>query len=645
MFSLSIFVSCILTILLLNGYFFILIVILPLVAYLVAIEYIQFSAYPELLTFYLLAGFIIGVTHGYITYHEYIHKTHSKGDVFKSARLIGISPSSITVEIQADTSLFERIKIVRPQYNNQNKNEKLYLFDRIDFVCSQWKFKKQDDIYNRLERLQAVSSICVDSKIYFKKPVSRSFNILRDQIQVWADQKLDLLGEKSYARGFLLSETKNINSVELNVFRKMGIAHLFSASGLHMGFLYATFFLPLSFVGMKKTGTLLGLIVCFFYLCLLDFHIPLLRSFFFLLAYVVLKLINRNSNSRYILYLTIIFLELVFPLSSFSPSFILSFLITLSILLFYPQLAKIITFKNRFLSENLALTISASIGSSFLSLYIFHYFHPISIIYNFILVPFSGPYLASVFIYFFIPQLKYIIWTGDYLYRKSAWLHYLLFEKNAPMIHFRFTEIWLLFFLFLTLFLIFHSIKKQYWYLRKYYIKSYFMLSMFFFLNYIFLQIPVFGAVAFPYGVIQYKNGNYYIAGRAADFYMDNFKYLMENQNLPFKKIFAPDSFQTLLHESIIHPDYKILNDDRTETHNMVSLNENCYIFIYRIQPQKKYLRNIYSCKSIFIVHSKRISPDIFLWKNFFSAFSFHGDVQLMTYFNWNWEYKNEKNR
>jgi ComEC/Rec2-related protein len=641
MFSLSAFIGFLAVLLAIQQYYYFGIVVLVIFFYLALLEYNNHKANVRDLTMYLVTGLLCGSLFGYSTWQKFKPNIFQESIHNVNGVITSVGENSITVDVSDSNNHIDKIKLSRRVGVNGSFDP--FLFDRIYFSCDKWRTKVMPGIYLTLEQLQGIYNVCKEGKIHSIKESSVSFNNLRRWVRNHVRQSLNLLGETSFARGFVLNDTSNINQVELNLFRKMGIAHLFSASGLHMGLLYTTCFLPFSYLGFRKTGYTLALMVCFIYLCVLDFSIPLLRSYIFLALYIVLKLLKRQSKGKYILYFSIILLELIFPLSCFSPSFILSFLITLMILLYYPQFKKIILVKSNYLKDHIALTISASLGSCFLSVFLFNYYHPVSVLYNLILVPFSGIYLASIFLYLVFPVFKYIIILGDYIFREACRLQFLMVEKYIPENHAVFTQFWLALFFLLTLYFIYYSFQHKYWYLRKYYMNTYLALSAVFLSNTLFIKIPVSSTLVFPYGVLQYKNNNYYIAGKAAGFSEGNepewFKYVFQKMNYPFHEIYASNNFIGALREYKVHQKYEIqpLDQNQKQMGSILFLNEECYFFLNPKKTfyiSKKQRSQLSGCKTLNIVHSKKTEPDRESIKKLFSRFGLSTKLHYMKYFN-----------
>lgn len=233
-------------------------------------------------------------------------------------------------------------------------------------------------------------------------------------------------GEKSLIAAFLLGDTEDLAPQQLDAFRDMGLMHLFAVSGLNIALLFAILYLPFRFAGVPAIGAALGYTVAAAFLLLLDFPVPLLRAWLFMTIGLGMRLIDRRLPSWTLLFLTAIIVEVLFPLSTFSMSFILSFGITAAILIFYEPLYFCFAAKNKIadlFAQHAALTLAAGLPALLLGYPLFGSAQPLSLIYNLLLVPFSGLYLFVSLIFMVLEPAKYILFALDSLYLKFAALH------------------------------------------------------------------------------------------------------------------------------------------------------------------------------------------------------------------------------
>ncbi len=279
------------------------------------------------------------------------------------------------------------------------------------------------------------------------------------------DRLFVLLGDLSepaeqITRAMLLGESGWMDREIRNRARRLGIMHLFAASGLHLGIFYGVFFFPLSlWLGRKHPLALfLPLIPCAMYLWALYFPVSLSRAFVFILLLAVRSVVHRKVDIYNHLANTGLLLVLWNPMDFFSLSGYLSFGAVTGILIFYKPLQKTFlpgapTARSlrwlpvQFLVSQLALSLSASMFITPLLIWTFHEYPFSSHMSNVILVPFTALILPPIYLLLCIrlePALDTVFW--QWLWQKCssmlelfAWLtrelsrFSILFEYETPL--------------------------------------------------------------------------------------------------------------------------------------------------------------------------------------------------------------------
>ncbi|MCB1165915.1 MAG: ComEC/Rec2 family competence protein [Leptospiraceae bacterium] len=214
------------------------------------------------------------------------------------------------------------------------------------------------------------------------------------------------LSERSQGmiQGILLGESGWTDKKTQEHARKLGIMHLFAASGLHLGVFYGVFFLPLSlWLGRRHPAALLmPLAPCYFYLWFLGFPVSLSRAFVFLFFIGLQSVVHRKSNRYHHLANSAIVLLLFDPMGFCSLSGYLSFGAVSGILLFFQRIeASLFECKNlalRFLRGQAALTLSATILIAPLLIWTFKAYPFTSHLSNIMLVPITAVLLPPIFL-------------------------------------------------------------------------------------------------------------------------------------------------------------------------------------------------------------------------------------------------------
>jgi ComEC/Rec2-related protein len=649
MFTLAAFTGYLVSTLFFHGYFKSLITIIFFSSYLFYHEIYQLKSLKKNLFGFLFAGLLAGFSYSFFIHSVFEDIAKQDYPEIIQARIFTTTSTYYFLEFKNKNDKKVRFKLKKSALLNMSQKE-YFLFDSLTLNCHILKSQATDSTTVNLDNLRRVTNTCIEAKIINSKSANDKLNYFRKIIKDYIVNKLSGLKHGSYAAGFLLSESSSVSPAELKIFRNMGVAHLFSPSGLHMGLLFGTFVFLFRILKLPSTGNILGIVICMVYIIILDFRISILRAFSFLIIYSLLKIFNRKTESRHVLYFSAILLEIIFPLSCFSVSFILSFTITLVIMLLYPRHKKVIIFGKDFWKQHLSLTLSASAASAFLSLGFFGYFHPLSILYNLLMVPLAGIYLSSVFLYIFIPVFKYLIYTGDFIYQKFTLFHFYVVEKTLPGLDVYFVIFWLGLFFCLLAYFVFFSDNKKYWYLRKYYFKIYFLLCIFFAGNYFNIRYPDKAIFAFPYGVIYYENRNIYFEGKPADFYKKQFHYVMSQTDFPFKKVYSGSKISESVQSQFLPRGYEINLLGKQPLFNTIILDGNCFLFISKKESADKYFINkrfnnkkYKSCKTIYLIHAKNNSPDISYYRKVIS--DINPDVQIYQsgFMKWYFTYDDKK--
>lgn len=211
------------------------------------------------------------------------------------------------------------------------------------------------------------------------------------------------------AIGLLFGESKSLNSDIYESAKESGTLHLFAASGLHLGILLAAlFFLCKNILRLNfYFSLLLPLLIGFYYLKILNYPISLTRAYYFAIALVLGKLLFKTIRHMDLLVVTCFFILLIKPESFLSIGFNLSFSAVVGIFFIKPRLDQFLFFeKKNIWTENLTVSLSATLGTFFSCWYFFPGFSFGGVLANLILVPFTGILLPLLYTNVMISFLK-----------------------------------------------------------------------------------------------------------------------------------------------------------------------------------------------------------------------------------------------
>ncbi|MBN2159271.1 MAG: ComEC/Rec2 family competence protein [Spirochaetes bacterium] len=153
-----------------------------------------------------------------------------------------------------------------------------------------------------------------------------------------------------------------IDRITVNDFKRAGVLHVLAASGLHVGVVAA---IPLFLLGLirvnRKIIIAVAALAVFGYLCITDMPVSLLRACVMFFIYAAQRLAGRDVNIFNTLFLSATVIVMTFPGELYGLGFQLSFGATLGILLFHGLYRKAFSWLPDFLSNPLALTMSAQV--------------------------------------------------------------------------------------------------------------------------------------------------------------------------------------------------------------------------------------------------------------------------------------------
>lgn len=429
-------------------------------------------------------------------------------------------------------------------------------------------------------------------------------------------KRFEAMGEHSLIAAFLIGDTDDLSPQELDAFRDMGLMHLFAVSGLNIALLFAILYLPFRFAGVPSVGAALGYAVATAFLLLLDFPVPLLRAWLFMTIGLGMRLLDRRLPSWTLLFLTAIIVEVLFPLSTFSMSFILSFGITAAILIFYEPLYFCFAAKNKivdFFAQHLALTLAAGLPALLLGYPLFGSAQPLSLVYNLLLVPFSGLYLFTSLLFMAFEPVKYILFALDNLYLKFAAFHSAHIRSLFPSAE-KTTQVLSLVFiaaLFFGLYVL--KIKNRLWSARRHLrfvvpATAVVLIVPFFLASY-----PQTAIYAVPNKVWMYSAKKLNYSGAQ----------LFTDGKTAEPKTCFPVREKSELRRPVGAPE------------EILRMGTRCFVFTGRMKPDAWPGDLLKPCATLDVFQSKKLHTGAAEWDALFKLFGFQGKATVRKFFTW----------
>lgn len=549
----------------------------------------------------LLLGVILGVS-------LYMWRAplldNEKPQLEGEASVAGVSRKSVVVRNAAGQKL---------RLTGINKENMPAKHAKIFYRCAMQDIPESS--FMVFERLSGVKAWCLTLELRVIENPGGKIAGFRNATLQSLYARFDLMPERSLVAAFLLGDTDDLSPEELDAFRDMGLMHLFAVSGLNIALLFAILYLPFRFAGLPVIGSALGYAVATAFLLLLDFPVPLLRAWLFMTIGLGTRLLDRRIPPWLLLFITAIIIELLFPLSTFTISFILSYSVTAAILIYYEPLRFCFAAERRYLNlaaEHIALTMSAGIPALILSFLLFGTAQPLSLIYNLVLVPFSGLYLFAALIFLVFEPAKYVLVALDKLYLSFAGWHtqHISAFFPSPERNLQWLSLAIATVLFALLY--FLKIRHQLWSARRnlrYLVPGFAVILV---LPYIFASYPRYAIYAIPNKVWIYNERKILSAGVAV---FSDARQSEPRTCFPVK-------------ERGTHPGVQALAE-------LLVVERNCYLFTGRMKPEAWPQDILKNCRSMHVFQSGKIATSAADWAGLFKLFGYSGPVAIRRFFTW----------
>lgn len=222
------------------------------------------------------------------------------------------------------------------------------------------------------------------------------------RVKVYIEDYLDATLEfenSDILKSIIFGNQGYLSRDRLEIFSKTGTAHIMAVSGLHVGLmvLIADRLLRLLKIG-KNNRLYLTTIILLFYSYIVYFPVSIVRAGAMYFLYVISYFLCRRYDSINALFFIAFIILIYNPISIFSVSFQLSFVATLSILMFGPILNSKLKNVLGFLAPLLSVTLAAQIGTLPIMAYHFNQVSLISLVTNMLIIPLIAPMLSVAFI-------------------------------------------------------------------------------------------------------------------------------------------------------------------------------------------------------------------------------------------------------
>lgn len=210
---------------------------------------------------------------------------------------------------------------------------------------------------------------------------------------------------REFLKGIILADRTEIDSATAQDFNKSGLVHFLAISGTHIVVIFGLFyflcmyFLPLK---LKKYVIVSSLTFIWLFAAFIGFGNSVLRSCIMLSVYFIYVLLQRKPDLLHSLALSAFIILILDTQQIFDVGFQLSFIAVLGIFWLNQPILKYFPKQDNYLKKIFFNTISISVSAQLITLplvlYYFHQFSFISILANFIIVPFSEVIIVFSFL-------------------------------------------------------------------------------------------------------------------------------------------------------------------------------------------------------------------------------------------------------
>ncbi|MBZ9688191.1 ComEC/Rec2 family competence protein [Clostridium estertheticum] len=180
--------------------------------------------------------------------------------------------------------------------------------------------------------------------------------------------------------GVCFGDASFIEKTQKEDFKKLGISHVISVSGLHMSIVYKTLEI---IIGYK-----IALLFSFAYMIFTGGQAPTIRAFIMIFILKISSRVYKKYDSLSSISLAAIILLLIRPFSILDIGFMLSFLCVLGIIMFNKKIKKVLYKLPASLNESFSLSISSQIFSLPYAVFALKTFSLGFLFSNFLLLPF-----------------------------------------------------------------------------------------------------------------------------------------------------------------------------------------------------------------------------------------------------------------
>jgi len=287
------------------------------------------------------------------------------------------------------------------------------------------KEPKNNTIFNLFNYKKYLNrkKICYILKTNNIRIIKKNKNIIFS-IKNYLYNRIEKYRTKKYLKIFILGNKDELDYEEKNLYKNLGIIHLLSISGSYISIML----LVLNKLLNKK----LIMIFLIFYIVLTGFQISIIRSCSCYLLFILNSKYDLKFNSKEIIMLLGTILLLINPFYLYDIGFLLSFIVSYSLMFFYDL------FENKnYIYKSLLISIVSFLSSLPIIVNTNYSINLLSVVYNLFYIPYSVFILYPLsYITFFYPFLDNL-----YMLFINIFEHVSLYLNNINILTFSVSRI------------------------------------------------------------------------------------------------------------------------------------------------------------------------------------------------------------
>jgi competence protein ComEC len=289
------------------------------------------------------------------------------------------------------------VKAIFRTADNLNINDKIRIFGQAKELNLTFK-NPYLTTWKWLKRLEGISYE-VRGTLISVAPGKNLVHAWRNRLK----ERIEISGAKyaNVIKALTIGDTTGLDEDTKTLFLRTGTSHILAISGSNIGIVTAFFFFIARFLIRRvsvlrhrgddiKYAALITIPFAFMFMLIAGSGIPIIRATIMITVYMFSLFFERGRNIINTIALSALIILLIYPHSLFTPSFQLTFMSVLFIVIFtekFFSLIKILNKMAKWFLFSILTTISATLGTLPIVIYHFYGINPFSVIHNIIAIP------------------------------------------------------------------------------------------------------------------------------------------------------------------------------------------------------------------------------------------------------------------